>query len=54
LNRPFPVVKTLEEAIAIWTRGGGVGIDLTNVPPEEAKRIQENFEKYVKGGIRQA
>ena len=50
--RPYPVVKTVEEARVILMAGGGCGIDMTGIPDEERDRMLDELEKIGFGSRR--
>jgi hypothetical protein len=52
--RPFPVVKTVEEARAILMAGGGCAVDMTGLPDEEVNRRLDELEKIGFGARRRS
>jgi hypothetical protein len=52
--KPFPVVKTVEEARVIMMAGGGCGVDMTDVSDEERFRMLDELEKLGFGSHRRS
>jgi hypothetical protein len=53
-TKPFPVVKTVEEARVILMAGGGCAVDMTDLPQEEIDRRLNELEKIGFGSRRRS